>query len=544
MTSDVRLIHLGARPRTQAWIMSLSCGVLILSWLVLNRSAGQWFLQALPKVSVLHGFVLVGVGSVLLFFLHRYQEQYQAHLQTFWQPEMRPLPLGLILGCGTFSLICQWFVTLEQIPALLFLLGSYGLIGLWLQPNLWNRGLPIAIALSCLIPFGIEFSTNLGFPARILTAEVVEHILSQLNIAALSSEDIIVLDTGIAQVELPCSGLKSLWIGTLFFLGATWLDRRQLGLRWLVVGTIHLGLLILANITRVLTLVIVAEVLQQPEIAEILHVPLGIIGFITACVMSYGLLRWVPLIPPGLSKKAGTKPKAFRVPLFVDAPGGSQQNSSALALQFWVLAVCLFGLAFLPPAPVVASDLPALNALEWPAPMQAEAIPLSPSEQTFFTQYPGVVPEKQRFQFKTLSGSVLFVASSTWRSHHAPELCLVGSGYELNHMESQPLTPEVMGRWLTLNDGTRSAAYWFQSAHSTTDAFTQRIWSEVTRQESAWTLVSVLFDQPHQPNEPEVQQFLATVHEQLADLTQTSPTLNSSSQLEEGLKPTVLTLEA
>ncbi|NJO45835.1 MAG: exosortase O [Oscillatoriales cyanobacterium RM2_1_1] len=425
MTSnEIQLIHPDTLSRGVPWSAVLGYGSVVLGWLILNRTAGQWLIQALPEWSPVNQILMIGAGIVLLFCLQIslqiflqfslgpfLLQRYRAHLKILWQPEMRRLPLLLILGSGVLSLGSQWFLTLEQIPAILFILGSYGLVGLWLQPHSWNRGLPIAIALSFILPFGVEFSTNLGFPARILTAEAVEQILHHLKIAALSSEDIIVLDTGIAHVELPCSGLKSLWIGSLFFLGATWVDRRRLGLRWLGMGAVTLGLLVLANIARVLSLVMVAEVLQQPEIADILHIPLGIIGFITVCGLSYGLLRGVPQIT-GEDQGSSVVLTPQRSLKLTDFKEYHRHRSSSY-LDFLVLTACLLGLALFPAAPSFGSALPDLNALDWPANLQMETIPLSKTEQRFFGQNSGVLTEKQRFQFQDLSGSVLFVASST-----------------------------------------------------------------------------------------------------------------------------------
>ena len=45
---------------------------------------------------------------------------------------------------------------------------------------------------------------------------------------------IIVLENGVAQVDVPCSGLKSLGTGTLFLLAATSMEDRKLGGRWLL----------------------------------------------------------------------------------------------------------------------------------------------------------------------------------------------------------------------------------------------------------------------------------------------------------------------
>ncbi len=160
--------------------------------------------------------------------------------------------------------------------------------------RVWRRGLPVAVAIACLLPFGVQFSTGVGTPARIFTAQIVEWILHSWQISAISAGDVIVLETGVAYVDLPCSGLKSMWTGTLFLMASTWLEGRQIGLRWVVVGLANLVFLAIANTARVLILTILTHVLHQSVWAEILHVPLGLSGFIMASLLTWGLLRLVP----------------------------------------------------------------------------------------------------------------------------------------------------------------------------------------------------------------------------------------------------------
>jgi hypothetical protein len=85
-------------------------------------------------------------------------------------------------------------------------------------------------------------------------------------------------------------------------------------------------------------------------------------------------------------------------------------------------------------------------------------------------------------------------------------------------MVGKALTPEVIGRWLTLDDGKKTSTYWFQSATRTTDDFFVRFWGEVFRKDSTWTLVSIVFDQSHSSNEPAIQSFLTLIHDALAQI--------------------------
>jgi exosortase O len=461
------------------------------SWLYLNRSVLGWFAQTLPEISVFNGWMLVAGVTLLgiLGFRHRHSIQLSA-------PMLRPVPLALMLGCGIAAIFTRWLIAVEQLPVVLFLFGTYAMLGLCLEPTIWRKGLPIGAAIACLLPFGVQFSTGLGAPARVLTSQGVAFVLHQWKIPAISTEDIILLDTGVAYVDNPCSGLKSMWTGTLFFLAATWLEGRQIGLRWLVVCIANLGLLAIANSSRVIVLVVLTYVLKQPLFAEMMHVPLGLMGFLMASAAAWGLLRWVPRQPTLETLKARSSPRStFKAPS--------------------IITVCILALTLIPQPQLVATAPWDVSALKWAPQIQSQLVPLNPYEQKFFANYPGVTTQKQRFQFQGITGSLVLVASPTWQAHHAPELCLTASGYRIESMVGQALTPNVTGRWLELDGGQKTAVYWFQSATRTTDDFFVRFRGEIFRTDPSWTLVSMVFDQPHSPNEVPIQTFLNLVHDTL-----------------------------
>ncbi|MBF2003400.1 MAG: exosortase O [Synechococcales cyanobacterium M58_A2018_015] len=506
------------RSAPRRWSSALAGGAIILSWLYLNGPTFIWLGQSLPNLSMFNRLGL-GVGSLLLIAYLARQRFHQRILHQRIHTasdanestvlEFSLAPLLLVLGCAVGGVLARWLLGFEQLPAALFLLGSYGLVGLVLDPALWRKGLPAATAISTIIPFWVQFTTGLGFPARILTAHAVEAILHLLHLPALSSEDIIVLDTGITQVDLPCSGLKSLWTGTLLLLSLTWIEGRRIGGRWLLVALLNLELLIVVNIARVLTLVMLIQVARQPVLAEALHVPLGLMGFAVVSLAMWGLLRWVPKAE---RKERSAKPSTSRT----TGRSWKVPRRSALLVSL-LLSAGFLGLSFVP-RPVNAAPLPALDHLTWDAPIQAESIPLTTAEQNFFLQHPGVIAEKQQFQSGSLSGSMILVASPTWQAHHSPEVCYISSGFLLNQMTQQPLIPGGLGRWLTLDGGSMNAAYWFQSPSRTTDNYLDRLWADITHQERTWTLVSILFDQPHQPQDPEIQTFLNTVYTRVAEV--------------------------
>jgi exosortase O len=464
------------------------------SWLYFNRTPLQWLAASISDISLFNSVMLIA-GILLLACLGWY---YRRSIEL--APGLHRWPLGLMLGCGIASIATQWLISLAQLPVGLFLLGSYGLLGLWLSPSVWRRGLPIGIAIACLLPFGVQFSTGVGTPARILTAHVVEWILHQWKISAISAGDVIVLDTGVAYVDLPCSGLKSMWTGTLFLLAATWLEGRQIGLRWLGVGLTNLGLLAIANTMRVLILTILTHVLHQSAWAEILHVPLGLMGFIMASLLTWVLLR----IVPKAGVKSGTSDR-------IEPESRGLNWRSLLAVAGLLLTIAMVPVPRLDRA-ISAVDL---SNLQWSAPMQTQTLDLNSQERKFFVNYPGVTTRKQQFQYRELAGTSILVASPTWQAHHSPEVCLTAIGHKIAPVVRRIITPEVTARWLSLDDGKRSAVYWFQSATRTTDDFMSRFWDDVFRQESRWTMVSVLFDRADSPDEPTVQAFIKQIHDEI-----------------------------
>jgi exosortase O len=486
--TNIPLLH--REPRLDQGLIAGTIAI-VASWLYFNRVPLRWLATSILDVSPFNG-VILATGALLLAFLGwRYRQSIELI------PGLHRLPLVLMLGCGLASMATQWLVSLTQLPVGLFLLGSYSLLGLWLAPSVWRRGLPVGIAIACLLPFGVQFSTGVGTPARILTAHIVEWILHQWQISAISAGDVIVLNTGVAYVDLPCSGLKSMWTGTLFLLAATWLEGRQIGLRWLLIGLANLGFLAIANTGRVLILTILIHVLHQPAWAEILHVPMGLIGFVIASLLTWLLLRFVP----NRAAQSATSGRIDRVATVLN-----WRSLVALAGLLLVLAI----VPMPQPVSIAAVDL---SNLQWVAPMQTQLLDLHPQERKFFASYPGVTTRKQQFQYGDLTGTSVLVASPTWQAHHSPELCLAAIGYKIAPTIQRVITPAVTARWLSLDGGNRSAIYWFQSATRTTDDFASRFWDDVFRRESRWTMVSAVFDRADAPDTPAVQAFIKQTHD-------------------------------
>jgi exosortase O len=115
--------------------------------------------------------------------------------------------------------------------------------------------------------------TFVGYPMRLLTAAIVRDGLTAAGVSSIGIDTILVLENGVSQVDLPCSGVKSLWTGMLFLIAATWIERRRFNLRWLLIALVFASLLFTANLARVGVLVVVGQVAGWWLVAEMLHVP-------------------------------------------------------------------------------------------------------------------------------------------------------------------------------------------------------------------------------------------------------------------------------
>nr|WP_279611381.1 exosortase O [Thermostichus vulcanus] len=473
----------------KSWLVP---GVLTASWLVIHwGSLTEWLGELGSRLSLIL-WLLAGLGWVILWAGAK-PKGLRLEPVCHWGS------LGMLLAAGVVPYVGGSLP--ESIGQSLQLSwGLYGLLGLGLPGSLWWRGLPFALGISVLLPFGGAFGNGLGFPARLVTAQVVEQLLKARGVAAISSHDIILLENGIAHVDLPCSGLKGLWVGGCFLLGATWLEGRRMGWLWLGVASFTLVALMMANILRVWALVEVGYGLAQPQLAELLHVPLGVLGFVGACGLSWLALQWVPageIAPSENGPRSTASPKS--------APWG----------VWLVLPLLWLGSLRLPPSVGIpqALDLHALQmgSLTW----VTTPLDLTAAEQDFFRPQAGTTVVKTHFDTGTVQGSLLLVGSSSWRQHHAPELCWAASGLRVVKMIPVELNPALKARWLTLEQGipgsavTSSGFYWFQSAQGTTDNLLSRIGAElqgaIQKTDPRWVLVSGVLEGSYSPNEPEIQ---------------------------------------
>jgi exosortase O len=483
----------------------LRLGNVVSSGLVI-AIAGAWVWLFRPMVDYLgiiatredfrtNQIALVAVLSLIGYRV--WQSRKSAQLNP--EPQLH-FPALVLFAAGLAGyLLSERLLDVNTLSTVLFGLATYGLLGLWLGPTQWRHGFPAALLLIGVLPFAEHLQTFIGYPMRIATAEVVRHSLSAAGIGSVGVDTILIFENGISQVDIPCSGVKSLWTGMLFLIAASWVDRRPITVRWFVVAGAFIGILFLANLARVFALVVVGEVLGWRVFAELIHVPLGILAFGAACVVAMGLLRALP---------QSTEHEAH-------AP-------RSLPTPRWLAPTVLIGIIV---ASLLYAQRPQTGLAQTPplwqfdAGLQVQARPLRPDEIDWLTRDGADSAERFAFDWRTgrATGSMMLVPSHTWRAHHRPERCFEVFGLTLNESRTHMVDTDFPIRVISLGNPAEqsrmTAAYWFQARDRITDDYGTRIWADVTLHPERWVLVTILFEQPRDLSAEDMRALFESVRE-------------------------------
>jgi len=498
---------LSALPLSRALAIAANV-VLGVLWLWLYRAVFDYLAIIFTREDFRTNQIAL-IGVIVLFALQLRREHARPPFDAAPQPQIVPLVL-VVVGSLGYLLVERW-LDINTISASLFGLASYGLLGLWLNESRWRAGLPAALLVIGILPFGEHMQTFIGYPMRIVTASLVRDALASAGVASLGVDTILVFENSVSQVDLACSGVKSLWTGALFLLAATWVERRAIDARWFVVAGAFALILFVTNLARVAILVVVGEVLGARLVAEMMHVPLGVLGFVAACAAAAILLR-------GLSSDNGTRTSADE--------RGEKSNPrlsarEAVRVQFFsVFLAATFlalGLLYAPrPQTGLAQIAPTWNL---PGELRAQVLPLKPDEIAALVREDAESADRFQFAWRGITGSLILVPSTTWRAHHRPERCLEVLGLKINDSRAVLIAPDFSVRFVAVGQRSGddlSATYWFQSATRVTDDYGTRMWADLTPRRERWVLVSVLFDRALDPHDADVRAFYLALRDGIA----------------------------
>jgi len=444
--------------------------------------------------------VLVSLLFIGLCAFRLYQEKRTLH---FARPNVRAT-LMVFAVCAA-SLFNQHFLHLNAVSVALFLMFCFALLGHFVSANTWLSCLQPLLLAMLVLPFEGYLDIFLGFPMRLLSAEVAVDVLHGLKIATVSSDTVLLIDNRAAIVDIDCSGIKGIWLGSVFFCAITWIERYRLNLRWFLIATLALCLLFAGNVVRIVALVVLDLVLDRAALAQLLHESLGLISFTAVLFLSWHLLRLF----------GSRHEHAQRT-----APNESKQAhcTNRLSITTGILTVLLSGFSLVQSTYVESAQKnikPDRAVSVWNLEFASQRFTpqaLDSIEQKFYTDNGA---EAFKFTGSVASSghaheaSVLVVFSSHWKSQHIPEHCYVAQGYGITSSQVLTLgepavTQHASFRQLQLVKNRIEASrlaeaksftsdYWFQSANATTVNYSRRVLSQIANPNVPWAMVSVLW---------------------------------------------------
>lgn len=455
--------------------------------------------------------VILAIVLILLFVQFRKER---------WRPRLDTLPqifwpgLSMVLIGSVLYLLAERFLDINTLSASLFGLATYGLIGLWMSPRRWLAGLPAALLLIGTLPFGEHLQTFVGYPMRIATARILQEGFQAIGVHSIGVDTILVLESGLAQVDIPCSGIKSLWTGMLFLIAATWVERRAINIRWFGVAVLMGSLLFIANVARVAVLVLIGQVAGWETIAELAHIPLGVLTFGAVCAIVLLFIKTQKISEYQITHQFLPKQP-------------DHKNESGLARRpAWLAPALAAGIAVMAllytprPYPVMAQA-----GIDWvfPSEIQVQDDPLSPELFAWVTSDGAVFADRWDFTWQgdedKVRGSLMFLTSNTWRGQHRPERCFEVQGIKVEASRTILFEDTFSAQMVLVSGGPHqaSALYWLQNGQRATDDFATRIWSDLSADPQPWVLVTLLLDDVYPPDSTEVRAIAEMVRTSIAN---------------------------
>lgn len=484
---------------SQALWINISLSALMLVFIVvLFHPVFEWAWRQVARQDRQY-HILVSILFVGLCAFRLYQEKHSLH---FARPNTFATLLVFAVCAG--YLFNQFFLHLNAVSVALFLLFCFALLGHFVSAAAWRSCLQPMLLAMLVLPFEGYLDIFLGFPMRLLSAEVAVGVLHGLKIASVSSDTVLLVDNRAAIVDIDCSGIKGFWLGSVFFCAITWIERYRLNLRWFLIAVLALGLLFAGNVVRIVALVVLDLVLDKATLAQILHESLGLISFTAVLFLSWQLLRLF-----------GSRVEHAQC---IASSNSKQIHCANISMTTCILLVLLSGFSLVQAAHIESARKSVESGRTesvWSVELANERFTrqaLNSIEQKFYTdnranafKFTGSVESSGR----EYEASVLVVFSSHWKSQHIPEHCYVAQGYGITSSQVLKLGESVVPghasfRQLQLlknrtEPGKSPASqsftsdYWFQSANATTVNYSRRVLSQIKNPSMPWAMVSVLW---------------------------------------------------
>ncbi len=438
-----------------------------------------------------NGIAFIFVTAVFIFTALKNQDNIQLSGNKI-------VPLVSFLTVLILNTINTYFFRFSIAPPILLLLGIYSLLGFYLEYRFWKRSVFIFLLLVLTLPLLERVQRFLGFPIRLVTANTVSFLLEFFGIGNISKSAVIVTENHATSIDLPCSGVKSIYTGALFMLAVYYLQKVRISIKLIVITLGFFAALLFFNTWRVFSLVYIYDVLSMKSFGNTVHVFLGVMGFLISCIFFWTITsRYASLdTPSAKTQNLVDKYTKYLKPFLV----------IVLSILF---ATNLF---FAKQQPVAINQtiqneysykLNGINLTELPF-TDREVSYFVNSDVEFSKKFSGTITGGQIF-------SLLIVTSKSARTHHDPEICLQGLGYKINNSEILQANGLRLRR-LTLNDGNDQVLYWYVGKENNLLDYSERVWEEITKIGQTWVLVMIGFTDPIDLSREDVRDLLYQVN--------------------------------
>jgi exosortase O len=421
-----------------------------------------WCLQRASSVESFTGFLLMVVGCGLV-----------ASGQQRGVPA--PKATAALALAGVLVVVAGWWVEVR----LLYAAGLAAVAAAVVAIGDTTRAPPWAAL--CLVWLGLPLAGDIdvvGFPLRVMSAELAATILPALGVPVVFAETVLLTEHGLTDVESACAGLTTLRIllATVAVIAALRGARLRALILALAIGVV---VAVLGNATRVTILSWLVLGARRPELAELVHVALGILVFVS----SIGVV--VPVLAPTPQRARATDPRDVRTAWAIVI-------ASALALG--AMAACrMVARALDDEEPVVVAPRPLLPD------HGDDNRALSPAEAALFSRHAlAARTHALRDRAGRLVGEALVVVTIDLRSIHAPERCLAAHGHVIVHSDVVERAHQPVKR-MVLDHGNAVGLSFIRSArHHEVDLRGVRLARlgllERERDEGPWVFVSAVLE--------------------------------------------------
>ena len=432
------------------------------------------------RIEHIHVFGIRGVYDLLLplwiaatiaicsIIFHTYKQPYGR-----WVVPWTIVLMGVLLHYVNISVIGT--TVISEIALLVTLYGIAGLrlpLGVWRRMSRW-RGVWVL-----LLPIVDHLQVFVWFPLRLGTSHVIYQLLNMMWVDAVSHSTVLVVERRVADVALACSGISTLYWWA-FFACLTWfLSDIKRWWRSILSGLAFACCLVYANAVRIFFLTYLRVWVEQYELAEKIHVWLGLIWFVCSCI------AWMLLLSRCKKKEK----------LWAPAEGIVFSHKAKHALQY-ILIVAMSSVLCLQLLLYAWSDKWSLAQIDWSGgdsyweDVGREKLPLADRDSAFFTAQRAEYVWSFLGEYEGIPYSLFIVTSDDAWWQHNPEICLQWLWHTIDTKQAYPIGERIVTH-VSTNDSEYAILYWFVDRDGNiVHDYAQRVWEWARSGQKEWTLI-------------------------------------------------------